>query len=200
MPGDDPTVHPDDPDFISEDGVTAPFQPGAGLNLRGMVGSPTPVFVPKDSTPLHEDGPEGAIPPFALWAMKFRRHGHLLSHPDADIRAAFGTEANAVYVMDDGRKHCMVSRKVGTSPDGCTYCLVARIPIDSYYPIADGSAVADDIFANGREFALCSVFEAQQAVSNVIVAQTFAGIDDVPPEYLPPSPALEFSDLLEGPS
>lgn len=199
MPGDDPVDPTDDPDFISEDGATAPYQPGSGIRLTGMVGSPTPVYVPKESTPLHEDGPEGAIPPFALWAMKYRRHAHLLSHPDVDIRERFDSDASAVYVMDDGRKHCMVSRMVGTSPDGCTYCLVARIPVDSYYELAEGSAVADDVFDGAREFALCSVFEAAEAVSNVSLVRTFAALNEVPPEYLPPSPVIEFSDILDGP-
>ena len=63
--------------------------------------------------------------------MKYRRHGHLLSRPDAEIRERYGTGDHAIYVVDDGRKRCVISRAVGTSPDGCTYLLVAQIGIDA---------------------------------------------------------------------
>jgi hypothetical protein len=194
--GDEPTDPQNDPDFISEEGVGGAFVRGPGRTLTGMVGSPHPVFAPKESTPLQEDG-ESIIPTFALWAMKYRRHGHLLSRVDVEIREGFGTGDHAVYVIDDGRKHCMVGRKVGTSPDGCTYCLVAQITVDAYDRLVADDVAVEDIFVAAREFALCAVFEAEQAVSNVTLVQTFTGYDEVPPEYLPPSPSIEFTEVLD---
>jgi hypothetical protein len=69
--------------------------------------------------------------------MKYRRHGHLMSRADATIRERRGTGDHTTYVVDDGRKHCVICRMVGTSPDGCTYLLVAQIAIDSYEKLVE---------------------------------------------------------------
>jgi hypothetical protein len=190
--GDGRSDRQDDPDYISEDGVTYASPRGPGTWISG---SPTPVFVPKGSTPLEEDRPDGAIPPFALWAMKYRRHGHLLSRADVEIREQFGTGDHTVYVVDDGRKYCMIGRKVGTSLDGCTYCLVGRISIGAYEQLVDDASLTDDTFAGARELSLCVVFEAEEAVSNVSLVETYASIDEVPNGYLPPGPAIEFTEI-----
>jgi hypothetical protein len=52
--------------------------------------------------------------------------------------------------------------------------------------------LVEEIFSDARELCLCVVFEAE-AVSNVAVAETFATFDEVPAEYLSPSPAIEFA-------
>jgi hypothetical protein len=191
--GDDETGEPQaDPDFISEEGTGLPGLPPLGA-LRAW-GAPTPVFVPKESTPLaeHEDG--DAIPPYALWAMKYRRHGHLLNRADVAVRERYGTGDHAVYVIDDGRNHCTVSRAVGSSPDGCRYCLVARISAVAYEELADDEGRTDDIFVDADEISLCAVFEAEEAVSNVSLVEEFASIHDVPVGYLPPAPVIVFTE------
>jgi hypothetical protein len=190
----------DDPDFISEDGATpsGPIGPAFSQVGRWAIGSPTPVFVPKASTPLEEDDADGAVPAPALWAMKYRRHGHLLNRADVVIRQCAGVGDHAIYIIDDGRNHCTVSRKVGSSPDGCVYFLVARITASSYEGLVDDVARADDTFADADELCLCAVFEAEEAVSNVSVVEEFATIEEVPAEYLPPSPALEFTETPSG--
>jgi hypothetical protein len=193
--GDDLTEAEDDPDYISQDGVIAPLQGGLDLWAPGLRGSPTPVFVPKESTPLHEDGTDGVVPTFALWAMKYQRHAHLLSRAESEIRERYGSGDRSIYVIDDGRKHCMIARMVGTSPDGCTICLVAHITMQAYEDLIDHPSLCDAIFTDAQEPALCAVFEAEEAVSNVAVIQSFATADEVPAEYLPPHPPIEFAEL-----
>jgi hypothetical protein len=70
------------------------------------VGSPTPVFVPKESTPLEEHDADSVIPNDALWAMKYRGHGHFLGRAESLIRERYGSGDGTEYVIDDGRRHC----------------------------------------------------------------------------------------------
>ena len=185
----------DDLDYISEEGTGTTW--GGALPVRQGWGSPTPVFVPKRSTPLEEDTPDAVIPTFALWPMKYLRHVHLFGGGGAEIRETFGDGDHAVYVLDDGRNHCLVSRKVGTSPDGCTYCLVAQIPIAIYEELLDGAS-PDTAFSDARTFSLCAVFEALDGVSNVAVSERYDTVDEVPSQYLPPNPPIVFTELPEG--
>jgi hypothetical protein len=195
----------DDPDFISEEGnvegVAGPLGLGVG-GLSGFVpglrGSPTPVFVPKTSTPLETEDSDGAMPTFALWTMKYLQHGHLFSKAESVLRESYGDGDHAVYVMDDGRKHCLISRLVGTSREGCVYPLVGRITIESYERLVDDHTLTDRIFEEAEDLCLCAVFEAREAVSNVSVVRSFASVDEVPPEYLPPGPTLQFTDVPDG--
>jgi hypothetical protein len=192
---------PEDPSFPgaadAEDGFapTTPLPLAGGFSLGGL-GAPPPVFVPQTSTPLHEDDPESPIPPPALWAMKYRRHLRLtLSSRDQErLRERLGEGDGAVYLIDDGGRHAMVSRLVGNDEDGSTYCLVGRITGTTYDRYAIGEADTNGIFAEARDLALCSVFAAPEAVSNVVVAETYGSVADVPPEYLPPQPFLEFAE------
>jgi hypothetical protein len=187
----------DDPDFIGEEGAVGRIAVPV-MTFSSRWGSPVPVFVPKSSTPLEEPDDESGIPPFALWAMKYQQHGHLFSRAEAEIRECYGSGEAAVYVIDDGRKQCMVGRLVGTSADGCSYCLVARITMAAYEELVNDEAAVDDVFAGSSEPALVVVYEADDAVSNVALVRTFAGIDEVPVEYLPPGPAIVFSDVPDG--
>jgi hypothetical protein len=179
-----------DPDFISSDG---PSEPTAGPwpAPTGLYGAPSPVFVPTKSLSLEEDG-ESEIPHAALWSMKYQRHLHLFDRSDVPIRQRFGTGDHAIYLIDDGRKHCLVSRIVrgspDGSPDGCTYCLVAHITIDAYERLVNEEMPIDHVFADASDFALCAVFEAEVegAPSNVTLTERYATIDDVPSEYLGP--------------
>jgi len=183
-----------DPDFIAGDGSEGGYT-GVGYGFApGALGTPPTVFVPKVSTPLAEDDAGGAVPHFALWAMKYQRHAHIFRRTEVEIREARGDGYRTVYLIDDGRDHAMVCRMVGSSPDGCTYCLVGRITMESHERlIHDGGAIGH-IFSEASELCVCSVYEAEEAVSNVALVETFASIDEVPTEYLPPNPPLEFTD------
>jgi len=190
----------DDPDFISSDGPMEPTIGGPGFHPSSMFGAPAPVFAPKKSTRLEEDDPEGLIPPAPLWAMKYHCHFHLFDRTENKIRQRLGTGDHALYVIDEGRTHCVVSRIVGASPDDCTYCLVARITMESYDRLTNQEAPIDRAFADARDIAMCAVFETgvEDAASNVSVAESYATIDDVPPDYLSPHPFIDFEDTPDG--
>lgn len=153
---------------------------------------------PEISTPLDEDEPEGTIPPAPLWAMKDRRHFFGFGgHGDAvRIRSALGLGDSTVYFIDDGRSHCMIGRRVGSSPDGSVYCLVGRVTLDRYEKIEAAEATVIDVFADAHDISLCSVFEEEGMASEVIFVQHYPHFSDVPAEYLPPSPFITFEDDL----
>jgi len=156
----------------------------------------TPLDMPLASTPLESHEPEGIVPPTPLWAMKDRRHFFgLHGHGDAErIRACVGSGDEAVYVIDDGRDHCMIGRRVGATPGGRAYCLVARVPLAAYQDMENGTTGTNDIFAAAHDITLCGVFEDEGFASDVLVIEHYRHAKDVPSEYLPPSPFIEFAE------
>lgn len=161
----------------------------------GAIGVGPLLFSPDASTPLEANEPEGAIPSAALWAMKDRMHSHRLLDPRERerINCCLVTGDSAIYVIDDGRDHCMISRLVGRSPDGCVYCLAARISLYRYEQLRDGVVALAEAFSDAHDMCLCGVFEDERA-SNVILVQHYKRADSIPNEYLPPAPFLDFSD------
>jgi hypothetical protein len=156
-----------------------------------------PVTAPENATPLGEDEPEGVIPPSPLWAMKERRHEqllHLFGHPHR-IRARVGEGDAAVYVIDDGTRHCMIGRRVGATLDGCVYSLVARVAKDTYESLAAGSIDGREAFLAATEAGLSGTVE-DPGVSNVFDVDFYQHPDEIPDEYLPPSPFLAFAEDL----
>jgi hypothetical protein len=154
--------------------------------------SKIPLPDPESSTPLeiHEGG-EGSVPPAPLWAMKDRRHG------SADlIRDVVGTGDGAIYFIDDGNSHCMVGRRVGKTADGCVYCLVGRIKLDRYVDLENGTVQVAEAFADAHDVSLCGVFEDESEASDVILVEHYAHASEIPAEYLPPSPFIEFAEDL----
>jgi hypothetical protein len=139
---------------------------------------------------------EDDIPPAPLWAMKIRMHSLRRLEPGEEgrIRRRLGDDDDALYFIDDGPDHCMVGRRVGQAPDGCVYCLVARISLDRYTDLLDGDVDRMDAFADAKDISLCGVFEADEDVSNVLLVQHYRRARDVPEDYLPSSPYLEFTD------
>jgi hypothetical protein len=185
----------DDPDFISEDGVAGPPTMQPGMYPPGWLGRSGTVFVPKQSTPLADENDEGSLPHYALWSMKYLRGSHFFGHSETRIRDTFGQGSDAVYVMDDGRKRCLISRKVGSGSDGSIYCLVAQVPVSAYEQLVDGAPSAS-VFANAEGFSLCSVFAAEDAVSNVTVVESYRTAAEVPSDYLPPHPEVLLDDAF----
>jgi hypothetical protein len=140
---------------------------------------------------------EDHIPGAPLWAMTTRMHANRRKEPGEEgrIRRRLGDDVDAaVYVIDDGADHCMVGRRVGRAPDGCVYCLVARISLDSFGDVLAGDVDRDELFSDARDISLCAVFDDEQAASNVLLVQHYRRVRDVPAEYLPPSPFIEFTD------
>ena len=156
-----------------------------------------PVTAPENATPLEEDEPEGTVPPSPLWAMKERRHEqllHLFGHPHR-IRACIGTGDAAVYAIDDGKHHCMLGRRVGATLDGCVYSLITRVTLDTYQSLVSGAIDGRQAFLAGHESGLSGTVE-DPGVSNIFDVDYYQQPDEIPAEYLPPSPFIEFAKDL----
>jgi hypothetical protein len=183
----------------------------------GTIGISPLLFEPATSTPLEDhlpggavgpggadgpgdDGADDAIPPPPLWAMRDRMHAHrpMAADEPGRVHRRLGDGDAALYVTDDGPDHCMISRQVGRSADGCVYCLVGRIPLYRYEELAQGEVAPAEAFADARDLCLCGVFEAERSASNVILVRHYRGVGSVPAEYLPPAPFLEFADPVDG--
>jgi hypothetical protein len=163
------------------------------------IGPDTTLPEPESSTPLEIHESEGPVPPAPLWAMKDRGHFlGLLGHGDAErIREAVGEGDETVYFTDDGRTHCMVGRRVGKTTDDCVYCLVGRIKLDRFEDIARGRVPVSESFSDAHDVTLCGVYEEEGRASDVMVVQHYGHARDVPAEYLPPSPFIEFTEDLD---
>ncbi len=156
-----------------------------------------PVTAPENATPLEEDEPEGTVPPSPLWAMKERRHEqllHLFGHPHR-IRARIGSGDAAVYAIDDGTRHCMIGRRVGATPDGCVYSLIARVTKDTYESLSSGAMDGRQAFLNATEAGLSGTIE-DPGVSNIFDVDFYQHGADIPEEYLPPHPFQQFTQDL----
>jgi hypothetical protein len=165
------------------------FEPGTAANTF-------PVTAPEDATPLMEDEPEGTVPASPLWAMKERAHGgiHLFGHP-ARIRARHGSGDAAVYAIDDGPHHCMIGRRVGATGDGCVYSLVARVDLPTWQALESGAIDGRQAFLAAGEAGLSGTVETN-GVSNVFDVDWYATAEEIPADYLPPSPFLNFAEDL----
>ncbi len=156
-----------------------------------------PVTAPVNATPLEEDEPEGAIPPSPLWAMKERRHEqwpHLFGHPDR-IRLMVGSGDAAVAVIDDGKHHCMIGRQVGGTSNGCIYSLVARVTKETYQSLASGAIDGRQAFLAGHDPGLSGTVDGP-GMANVFDVDFYEHPTDIPPEYLPPAPFIDFAEDL----
>ena len=148
------------------------------------------------STPLDADTPNGETIPLAvLWAMKARKHHHRPLDPEEPgyVHSVLGDADSALYFVDDGDEHCMMGRLVGQSFDGLEYCLVARIPTHIYEDLRNGDTPVTQAFSDARDICLCSVFKDERT-SDVSIVQHYGHVADIPLEYLPPSPSIEFTD------
>jgi hypothetical protein len=162
---------------------------------------PDSVAADLSDLPDSDEGGEGTaededdIPPAPLWAMTNRMHSLRRTEPGEEsyIRRRVGDD-DALYVIDDGPDHCMIGRRVGHAPDGCVYCLVARITLEQYADLVAGELSGRDVFSEARDISLCGVFEEEGAASQVFLVQHYRRPRDVPADYLPPSPFLEFTD------
>jgi dethiobiotin synthetase len=171
--------------------------PELGVTAGPLVGS-------DESTPLEEDEPEGIIPASPLWAMKMRRHiqWHLLpSHERHErIRDKLGSGDETVYVIDDGRHHVMVGRRIGGRAGEIEYALVGRAPRDRYDDLLAGRLAPLRAFDGATGLTLCGI-AAEEAIlsSNLFDVDHYAELADVPTEYRPGSPYVELTEDLEIP-
>jgi hypothetical protein len=142
-----------------------------------------------------EDAPE-EIPRLVLAAIKDRMHARRMSPPDdpGHLEVSLGTAEDDIHLVDDGPEHCMIGRAVGYAPDGCVYVLVGRIARYRYEQLADGDVQPAQAFDEARDMTLCGVYEVDGMVENIAPIRRFRRVDDVPADYLPPAPFLEFSE------
>jgi len=183
--------------------ATATPQPGDLVVSGGLGIAQGPLVGAGDSTPLEEDEPEGVVPPSPLWAMKMRRHvqWHLLpAHERHDrIRDAVGTGDDTVYVIDDGRHHVMFGRRVGAVPGEVEYALVGRAGHDRYDALVAGSLAPRRAFDDATNLVLCGVAAEEDIVaSNLFEVANYGSAADIPAEYLPGAPYIEFADDLDA--
>jgi len=177
-------------------------RPGDIIRGSGPRAMAEPLVGKDESTPLDEDEPEGIIPPNPLWAMKIRRHTqwHLLpSHERQErVRDSLGSGDETIYVMDDGNHHVMLGRRVGECVWGCEYSLVGRVSRERYAQLKNHTVSPVDAFEGASGIALCGVAKEEGTLSsNVFDVARYETAGDVPPEYRPGSPFLEFSKDLE---
>jgi hypothetical protein len=163
---------------------------------------PEPLVGDDASSPLEEEEPEGTIPPSPLWAMKMRRHvqWHLLpAHKRHDrLRAVIGSGDDALYVIDDDHSHVMIGRRIGTSGDGCDYCIIGRAPRSVYDELAQGRLAPSAVFGQLHQLELCGIaVEENIASSNIIDVDRYETADEIPSEYLPGHPYIDFHGDLE---
>ncbi|MGD0321725.1 MAG: hypothetical protein ABSC00_09025 [Acidimicrobiales bacterium] len=159
----------------------------------GAIGISPLLFEPE---PVEEGDSEETIPSALLLALKDRMHSRRSCKPGEPgyVHRRLGVADQAIFLIDDGKDHCMVGRLVGETPDGCAYCLVARVSVYRCEQLADGDVPLTDAFSDAHDLSLCGVFEEEQGFSNVLLVQHYRSVDGVPPDYLPPSPFLEFTD------
>ena len=178
-----------------------PPRPGE-IDLPGGLVASEPLVGSGASSPLEEDEPEGTIPPCPLWAMKRRRHiqWHLLpAHERHErIRDVVGTGDDTVYVIDDGRHHVMLGRRVGAARAECEYCLVGRVEHGVYEELRQGRTSATKAFAAAHELVLCGVaVEEDIRSSNIFDVARYERFDQVPAEYAPGAAYLNLEDDLD---
>jgi hypothetical protein len=158
-------------------------------------------------TPITADGTlaegeeDGLIPPSPLWPMKMRRHfqwSHLMPHDEQAerLRLKVGEGDDAVYVIDDGHHHCIVGRDVGTTPEGCHYSLLSRLGRNQLADLQAGRLSASAALLAGRGLSLYGVIDDGPA-SMVFLVGSYASPNDVPSDFLPPSPPIAFSEDLD---
>jgi hypothetical protein len=186
-------VRPEDEALSSDSSGVRAFEPETGS--YGLANFP--VTPPDEATPLDEDEHGGPIPPASLWAMKNHRHEqlpHLFGHP-ARLRVSVGAGDAAVYVIDDGSRHCMIGRRVGATLGSTTYTLVARVPRKVYDDLAAGTINGRHAFLEAKEAALLGTGE-EPGMANIFDVDFYQHPSEIPDEYLPPAPSIEFTNDL----
>ena len=162
----------------------------------GLAGIGPILSEPNTSTPLDSDDGPSDIPNGPLWAMKFLRHRQFESSILIDDQIRWATSdgdlRTAAFVIDDGDRHCMLSRMVGSASDQTTYHLVARVKRLDFEEVRSGWTEVGDLWEKAREFTLCAVAEGD--VSNVVRVETYRRFRDIPADYRSPSDLVAFDD------
>jgi hypothetical protein len=176
--------------------------PGDIIATDGSDIAPEPLVGSGATSSLEDDEPEGTIPPCPLWAMKDRRHiqWHLLPAQERHerIRDCVGSGDETIYVIDDGRNHAVVARRVGAVQGECEYCLVGRVPLETYEELKHSRLSPSNAFQSATEITICGVAVAEVVrSSNIFDVDRYESADDIPPEYRPGAAFLNLTESLE---
>jgi len=143
-----------------------------------------------------------------LAMQNLQRHRVRTAEPDEeDPLRCFGSDDATLYALEDGPKRLMIGRGVGRDDQGCVYCLVGTSSPELLAMLDSGEVAATEAFDDAVELTLCTVFQADEApgrafrlaalnrpVSNVVLVERYKRIEDVPAEYRPGQPFLQFTE------
>lgn len=162
-----------------------------------------------DVAPPDVDNDETLVASSVELAMQSLQHHQVRPEPDSEENPpwCFGSGDATFYVIEDGIKRLMIGRAVGRDGEGCIYCLVGTSSPSLLALLDAGELGPAEAFDDAAELTLCSVFQSDHAprghfrlsalnrqVSNVVLLQHYKRIDDVPVEYRPGQPFLQFTD------
>jgi hypothetical protein len=165
---------------------------------RRAWGTAATVYVPKVSTPLDDGTETSPIPKVLLWAMKFHRRVKFGHHADPIGQQVIGQGNTQIFAIDPVTKHATIGRLVGTGPDGCVYCLVASAEPDVINSLVAGRHPTSWGFKQSKQARLCAVFDGGDGVSNVSDVENYGQGGNVPVQFLPPQPFVEFEEPIYG--
>jgi len=156
-----------------------------------------------------DENAEALVASHVELAMENLQHHQVRAEPDQeeDPLYCFGFGDDTLYAIEDGVKRLIIGRGVGRDDEDCIYCLVGTSSPALLAMLDTGEVAPTEAFHDATELTLCSVFQADDApsrhfrlnalnrpVSNVVVVQHFKRIQDVPVEYRPGQPFLQFTD------
>jgi hypothetical protein len=168
---------------------------------------PEPAVV-GNSAAAGDEYDEALVASYVELAMKNLQHHQVKAEPgQEDPPYSFGSADATLYAIKDGVRRLMIGRAVGRDGGGCIYCLVGTSPPTLLARLDTGEVAPTEAFDDAAELTLCSVFQADHAprlhsrlaarnrpVSNVVLVQHYKRIQDVPMEYRPGQPFLQFAD------
>ncbi|MGH9008085.1 MAG: hypothetical protein ACRDV6_10335 [Acidimicrobiales bacterium] len=124
--------------------------------------------------------------------MKQQRGFHPLTGPEDRFRVAFGEGDGVVYAIDDGPRRAIIGRILGESPQGLSSSLVGRVKAVDVEFVRSGQMTVQELLSSATGLALFNTLVAPRGgVSNVLLIERYRRLQDVPTEYLPPSPPIE---------
>ncbi|HXW38727.1 MAG TPA: hypothetical protein VEJ44_03450 [Acidimicrobiales bacterium] len=128
-------------------------------------------------------------------AMKNLQHRRVRVEPGQEETPVyfFGSGNSALYAIEDGGGRLMMGRGVGRDGEGCIYCLVGAGSVALLAVLETGELSPAEAFDDAGDLTLCSVYQAGQ-VDNVVMVQHYRSVQDVPLEYRPGQPFLQFTD------
>ena len=134
--------------------------------------------------------------------MKEKRHiqWHLLpAHERHDrLRDCIGSGEEAVYVIDDGRHHATVGRRVGATGPVVSTASSGGCDVNGSTSFDSFGCPPPTCSTAPKNLTLCGI-AVQEAItsSNVFDVARYENLAAVPTEYLPGSPFIHFTEDLE---